>query len=156
MTDYQYKNECCPACGIPRVSDKYFQDSFGKLVRCTADHNLLHSLGGSNTAENLTVMCEKCNTLRSNWFAELPEFLEWFKLNGATRPPEKNFCYINQHIYDSYWYIRTCAEDKKLKSKNLSVPGETFLRNGVMYRRFKHPVFGESTVKVTEEFSECQ
>lgn len=97
----------CICCGRgKRESDKHFEYSHEKglnlffkhnwkSVMLTVDHDLLSSLGGIAQTYNLNIMCEECNNLRGNSFAQVEEFIYWF--NHPKRKPitQKNFSYID-------------------------------------------------------------
>lgn len=71
-----------------------------KSIRLTVDHDYLRSLGGPDTADNYHALCETCNSVRDDRFAEYPEFKVWYakrKESGKaiTRPAQRNFCQID-------------------------------------------------------------
>jgi len=155
-----YRNTCCACCGIPQVSQKYFQKLDGTLVQHTVDHDLLRSLGGANTVDNLVSMCYDCNQTRSNLFAELPQYLDWY-WSEEPLPTFKNYSYLNEkpfvkrdkHVVSSS-YLRlnkmNTTEITILPSKNNSVPTRIVVLNGSKYQEYKHPQFGTSLIKIEE------
>lgn len=87
------------------------QDS-KKIIRLTADHDYLRSLGGPDKAENYHALCETCNSVRDDRFAEYPEFKMWYtkrKESGKaiTRAAQRNFCQIdfNEAVKDGKNHI---------------------------------------------------
>ncbi|AQW89048.1 putative HNH endonuclease [Erwinia phage pEa_SNUABM_50] len=157
-----YRNTCCMCCGIPQVSNQHFLKPNGKPVQVTSDHVLLKSLGGSAKAENLVVMCYDCNQLRANLFAELEQFIDWY-WSGKELPTEKNFSYIKDNPKYKRNYRFTFETPEKhvthktpsstgvvLPSKNTSVPLNVIVMNGVKYQEYKHPLFGNSLIKIED------
>lgn len=55
-----------------------FIDKNGKKIRLTLDHDKLDSLGGHNVIKNFHVLCEECNTIRGDLFAEYSAFKAWY------------------------------------------------------------------------------
>jgi hypothetical protein len=60
----------------------YAISQYGKPVMMTRDHIKLKSLGGFDTVENYTPMCEKCNNKRANIYPDLQDFLNAYH-NGT-------------------------------------------------------------------------
>lgn len=70
----------------------------GKILRITRDHNILKTLGGSNSNSNMNALCEYCNKLRGSDFAEYQEFKEYYDSFGESEyvvPTTANFCHID-------------------------------------------------------------
>ena len=150
--DYVYRGTCCVCCGIPQISSKYFQTFNGKLVLHTVDHDLLRSLGGSNSVDNLNSMCYDCNHMRGNMFAELQQFLDWYN-SGEEYPKFKNFSYL----YENPNRVRARASVVKkevtapvLVSQNKSVPTRIVVIKGIQYQEYTHPMFGKSLIQVKD------
>lgn len=150
-----YRNTCCMCCGIPQVSKQYFKKLDGTLVRYTVDHVLLRSLGGSNHMDNLVPMCYDCNQVRSNHFAELQEFLDWY-WSGEDLPVLKNFSYLKDKPS-----FKSSPSRKKINStqyndipvlgkKEKSVSGTVIYLKGIAYQEYKHPVYGTSLVRIKD------
>ena len=150
-----YRNTCCMCCGIPQVSKQYFKKLDGTLVRFTVDHVLLRSLGGSNHMDNLVPRCYDCNQVRSNHFAELPEFLDWY-WSGEDLPVLKNFSYLKDKPR-----FKSSLSRKKINitqyndipvigKKENSVSGNAIYLNGIAYREYNHPVYGNSLVRIKD------
>lgn len=80
--------------------------------RITLDHNMLKSLEGGDTVDNLHLLCNSCNQLRGNHFAEYNEFKEWFKSTPnpsvKTLPPTRNYCILD---FDKMLTYRTTDLD---------------------------------------------
>lgn len=57
----------------------YAIDRNGKPVMMTKDHIILRSLGGSDTVENYSPMCLRCNNLRGNSYESQEEFIKEFR-----------------------------------------------------------------------------
>lgn len=157
-----YRNTCCACCGIPQVSQKYFQKLDGTLVVYTVDHDTLRSLGGSNSFDNLVSMCYDCNQTRSNLFAELQQFIDWY-WSDTPLPVNKNFSYLNENpnYLTRNKVVNSSTKNKKatndefknipvLVSKNKSVPTRIVQMNGSMYQEYSHPLFGKSLIKIEE------
>ena len=150
-----YRNTCCMCCGIPQVSKQYFKKLDGTLVRYTVDHVLLRSLGGSNHMDNLVPMCYDCNQIRSNHFAELQEFLDWY-WSGEDLPVLKNFSYLKdkpnfKHSASKKKINTTQYKDiPVLGKKENSVPGNVIYLKGIAYQEYKHPVYGTSLVRIKD------
>lgn len=72
-------------------------------VRMTKDHDLLNSLEGSDGIDNQHLLCETCNLMRGNRFAEYKEFKDWYNsvlASGANpkteiRKVQRNFSYTD-------------------------------------------------------------
>lgn len=152
-----YRNTCCMCCGIPQVSQQYFIKADKTLVKATVDHVLLKSLGGSSNQKNLVLMCYDCNQLRANHFAELDEFIDWY-WSGEEQLPARNFSYLNENPKSKKRYRFTFepVQEKPainppvLEKKHESIPLDIVEMNGVKYRHYKHPLFGNSLIKIEE------
>lgn len=158
-----YKNTCCSCCGIPRISPKYYLKPDGTKVQATVDHNLLASLGGTHLTDNLNNMCFDCNQLRGNLFAEFDQFIEWY-WSDKELPKEKNFSYIfadNNTISEHEMYCKKAAYNKIYrkyfsnkvqsivpKDSKKSEEIDVVELNGVKYKHYKHPLFGNSLIKM--------
>lgn len=144
---------CCKARQSNLI--KYFKHSSGKLSRVTLDHIVLKSLGGSSSSDNLNYMCEDCNTLRGNMFAEQAEFIAWYH-SGEPMPSSKNFCYIREQTYKS----NQARQDQKIREANIrskvvGLPSKgsselikVDIIEDVVYLTYKHPTFGISQRRV--------
>ncbi|SOK59323.1 hypothetical protein [Yersinia phage fHe-Yen9-03] len=153
-----YRNTCCMCCGIPQISRQFFKTHDGKLVQATVDHVVLRSLGGSSEAENLVMMCYDCNQLRANLFAELNQFIDWYWSDDEL-PRTKNFSYLkdNPKYKHKFTFNKTYTKHKSpssvgivLPSKNSSVALNVIEMNGVKYQEYKHPLFGNSLIKIED------
>lgn len=98
------KCHCCGSEGVFKLHDMYGMIMFaGNGRRMTVDHNLLNSLEGSNMLHNLHLLCEKCNLMRSNLFAEYAEFKYWYDRcllnnlnpNAEINKVKRNFTYLD-------------------------------------------------------------
>ena len=177
MSNTEHAGTCCMCCGIPLKNTKYFEKEDGTLVRCTIDHVLLRSLNGSNSIDNLVLMCHDCNQMRGNLFAELDEFIFWY-WSGEDLPKEKNFSYLRnkprkkennlKHTFVNNVFVRVSPElifehynsnikpsnshytpvEQVKETKSGSVLIGTLESNGFIYEEYKHPVYGKSLVKV--------
>lgn len=158
-----YRGTCCMCCGIPQVSRQYFIKADKTLVQATVDHVLLKSLGGSSNQNNLVLMCYDCNQLRANHFAELDEFIDWY-WSGEENIPERNFSYLNENPKRKKRYrftfgpapvqetkpCKIAINTPVLEKKHESIPLDIVEMNGVKYRHYKHPLFGNSLIKIEE------
>lgn len=160
-----YRNTCCMCCGIPQVSQQYFIKADKTLVKATVDHVLLKSLGGSSNQKNLVLMCYDCNQLRANHFAELDEFIDWY-WSGVEKIPARNFSYLSENPKKKKHYRFTFGAEPVntkpwktavnphvpivLEKKHESIPLDIVEMNGVKYRHYKHPLFGNSLIKIEE------
>lgn len=167
VNEIAYRGTCCMCCGIPQVSHQYFIKADKTLVQATVDHVLLKSLGGSSNQQNLVLMCYDCNQLRANHFAELDEFIDWY-WSGEEKIPERNFSYLNKNPkrkskkrYRFTFGQEPVQETKRtvtvepvnapvLEKKHESIPLDIVEMNGVKYRHYKHPLFGNSLIKIEE------
>ncbi|SOK59332.1 hypothetical protein [Yersinia phage fHe-Yen9-03] len=73
-----------------------FIDKNGKKIRLTLDHDKLDSLGGQNIIKNFHVLCEECNMIRGDSFAEYGAFKEWYdekKKSGKKINKSKHYNY---------------------------------------------------------------
>lgn len=125
---------CCKA-RQSRKDKKYFILETGELSRVTRDHVLLRSLGG----EEIKYMCDRCNTLRGNYFAEQDEFVQWFRESPNKIRPTRNFSYIK----DKHILPRT----ERYSDGSTELPVYQ-LKDG-MYREYIHPLFGKSLIKIS-------
>jgi hypothetical protein len=107
-------------------------------------------------------MCYDCNQTRSNLFAELQQFIDWY-WSDKPLPVKKNFSYLNENpnyltrnkvVNSSTKNKKTTNDEVKkipvLVSKNNSVPTRIVQMNGSMYQEYLHPLFGTSLIKIEE------
>lgn len=104
------KCHCCGQTNIyyrineHKVLEAYIhKDNAKDEIRLTVDHDYLASLGGINHADNYHALCEKCNTLREDRFAEYPEFKSWYdnRRSGGkvvNKAAHRNFCPIDFNV----------------------------------------------------------
>lgn len=71
---FERDGKCCLACGIPLT-----------LAAARLDHIVPWSAGGPDTSDNLRVLCDPCNTDRSNFRTGLDD-------HAARRPPVARIC----------------------------------------------------------------
>lgn len=84
---------------------EYGMAMYAGSVRMTKDHDLLSSLEGSDGADNQHLLCESCNQLRGNRFAQYKEFKDWYNsvrskgINPhiAIQKVKRNFSYMDFH-----------------------------------------------------------
>lgn len=103
----------CVCCGNDNVYFKFHKDkgrvtfkamvSTGKgEMMMTVDHNVLKTLGGSDSISNYNPMCYKCNQVRGSRFAEYKEFKEWYDsqevIDTIAGMPDANFCFIDYKL----------------------------------------------------------
>lgn len=151
-------NNVCVACGAVAVSSTVmYNHEKGTYVQKTRDHMLLKSLGGGDSGENLACMCDKCNFLRANKFAEITEFLAWFRAGQPALPFKRNFSYLNRDFIHfekpEYAYLKEgmtkgMCEVPLLKPKTKSVFVRRYTNDKGTFEVYKHPLFGESEIKV--------
>ncbi len=99
----------CDTCQNDKIHFELHPESgmamYAGSVRMTKDHDLLNSLEGSDGVDNQHLLCETCNTLRGNRFAEYKEFKDWYdsvKSKGinpqiAIHKVKRNFSYMDFH-----------------------------------------------------------
>lgn len=142
----------CVCCGAQQVGTKFQYDD-GTLSTITKDHIVLWSLTYKNK-DNTNAMCERCNSLRANRFAEQDEFIDWFR-SGVQELPVRNFSYLKEvpkEVFDNYPKRVQNKLKAYFKGEEVSEPkptsqmtGEVTV-NGVVYIEFTHPVYGKSLV----------
>lgn len=145
----------CVCCGAKRHDRHNFVLEDGSLSRITKDHIVLHSLCGNDKTSNLSVMCERCNSLRSDKFAEQKEFIDWFHSENRNEKPPRNFSYIKgtkgfkRHRSDVS--VELLAKPKvKPIAESKSILIRTFERDGRFFNVYKHPIFGISELEIKE------
>lgn len=99
------------------ILSPFVQTIYGEKA-LTVDHNVLKSLGGSNSIDNYTPLCDFCNTLRGSRFADYDSFKYWYDNtppNHRTSMPAPNFCFIDfkRNLNDGH-HLRTIAGTKVL------------------------------------------
>lgn len=165
VLNLKQNNTVCVACGAVAINNTIMLNhQTGKYVQKTRDHMLLKSLGGTDTEDNLACMCDKCNFLRGNKFAEITEFLAWFRAGQPAMPFKRNFSYLNRNFihFDKpeYAYLKDCMmkgmnEVPVLKPKTKSVFVRRYTNDKGTFEVYKHPLFGESEIKV-DDFEETE
>lgn len=99
----------CDTCQNDKIHfelhPEYGMAMYAGTVRMTKDHDLLNSLEGSDGVHNQHLLCETCNTLRGNRFAEYKEFKDWYNSvlekglnpNTVINKVKRNFSYMDFH-----------------------------------------------------------
>ncbi|AQW89054.1 HNH endonuclease [Serratia phage BF] len=95
------KCHCCEESSVffKVIDNDYmaaFVDRDGQHVRLTLDHDHLDSMGGSDTIDNFHVLCEQCNLLRDDRFAEYSTFKSWY---DEKKSSGKKICKPNMRNY---------------------------------------------------------
>lgn len=119
---------CCEVGGVFYKTDhaktaahstnlpKAYISKNGKDVLLTVDHDILKSLEGKDHIDNYHVLCESCNLLRGNSFAEYSEFKEFYdkkkhEKGTIQKPNTKNYCHI-----DFIQSLNQCKNELKMGS----------------------------------------
>jgi|AGFT01.1.fsa_nt_gi hypothetical protein len=82
-----------------RATFRAMVDVNGKARSLTVDHDLLKSLGGTDSEANYNPLCYNCNQIRGSRFAEFKEFKEWYDsqafIDTIAGLPTANFCHVD-------------------------------------------------------------
>lgn len=96
---------CCDTCK-KEISFKLCDDNallmYAGDVPMTMDHDLLKSLGGSDSIINQHLLCKDCNKLRDNKFANYDEFKYWYDTQLANKLNPKTTI---KYIFKNYSYV---------------------------------------------------
>ena len=117
----------CPCCNVQLV----WKANIGKVQKnlATVDHMVAKSYGGADNADNMFVMCRKCNEERGNrCFVNFVVERNFSKVEAELLYKKAHIASVRHHLGNLILNVRNVEERRKLKGKIKSVVGS--------YRRY--------------------
>ncbi|AFC21980.1 HNH endonuclease [Cronobacter phage vB_CsaM_GAP32] len=141
----------CDTCGNCDIHFKLIPESgmamFMGKVRMTRDHDLLNSLNGSDDVDNQHLLCEDCNQLRGNRFAQYKEFKDWYEsVIAEGKDPKKVVNKLNRNFSYTDYEKNGYSNKNPIQIVQKDVMPD-YLKEGLTKHFLKHNAF-----RVTKDF----